>query len=265
MRPFGVVVLCACIATCGGKKSPTEATPPVASFSSFVTQAVTVGAVQTTSVSRTGSPPAAAGGPVATVGTTSLASSGSPNLLTIASSVAFHTVYVSVGTATSVANDYLQIDLPAPATVTDVAVNYPDSLTAGSFELRIQIAAPGGAVGGVTTAPKTVTSRPVVTMVGVVLSTFGPNPANRQGPGLYGPPVPGAVISTSLDSKTTTTNANGAFELQTDTASSVGNCFTLTISATGFPTYSTGGWKGNSAKTAVTFTLAPPQPPMAGC
>jgi hypothetical protein len=164
-----------------------------------------------------------------------------------------------------VANDYLQIDLPAPATVTDIAVNYPDSLPSGSFDLRIQIAAPGGAVGGVTTAPKTVTLRPVVTMVGVVLSTFGPNPANRQGPGLYGPPVSGAVISTSLDSKTTTTNANGAFEPQTDTASSVGNCFRLTISAPGFPTYSTGGWKGNSAKTPVTFTLAPPQPPMPGC
>jgi hypothetical protein len=159
----------------------------------------------------------------------------------------------------------LQIELPAPATVADVAVNYPDSLPAGNFELRIQIAAPDGTVGGVTTAPKTVTPRPVVTMMGVVFSTFGPNPANPMGPGLYGPPVSGAVVSTSLDSKTTTTNANGVFELQTDTAPSLSICFTLTISKPGLPTYSQGGWKGNSSKNPVTFTLTPIQPPMPGC
>jgi hypothetical protein len=52
--------------------------------------------------------------------------------------------------------------------------------------------------------------------------------------------VSGAVVSTSLDSVTTTTDASGAFDLKTNAPKSKGGCntYTLTVTAAGYPTYS---------------------------
>ncbi|HET9467849.1 MAG TPA: hypothetical protein VFO48_05535 [Vicinamibacterales bacterium] len=73
----------------------------------------------------------------------------------------------------------------------------------------------------------------------------------------------GARVSSSLDSATTTTNANGVFELRTNTPfQPTGQCFTLTIAAPGFPTYSTPGWKTNGQSPDVQkISLSPPMPP----
>ena len=53
-------------------------------------------------------------------------------------------------------------------------------------------------------------------------------------------PVSGAVVSTSLDSVTTTTDASGVFDLKTNAPKSKGGCntYTLTVTAAGYPTYS---------------------------
>jgi hypothetical protein len=264
-RTLVVVVISLLTLSCG-KKSPSEPSGPVAptTVSGYVSQAVTLGAAQTTSTSRTGAPPAGAGGPTATVISPTPASSGGANLLTVLGSAPFQTVFVSVG-GTSQVNDYLQVDLPAPATSLDLAVTYPSSLAVPNFELRVQVVAPGGTVGPVATVPKSVsTSR--IEMVGIVYTTFGINPSNPTGPGIYGPPASGATVSSSLDSQTTTTNANGAFDLLTNTASTAGACFTLTISRPGSPTYSTQGWAGNAQDGVrgpggtVIFSLSPPMP-----
>jgi hypothetical protein len=61
----------------------------------------------------------------------------------------------------------------------------------------------------------------------------------------YGPPVPGATVSTSLDGQTATTDAGGAFTLETVTTKPHDGCFEYTISVTapGRPSFSvTGDW-----------------------
>ncbi len=52
-------------------------------------------------------------------------------------------------------------------------------------------------------------------------------------------PIQGAVVGTSLDSKTATTNVSGDFKLVTNTSSNSGNTpYTITITAAGFQKYS---------------------------
>lgn len=52
-------------------------------------------------------------------------------------------------------------------------------------------------------------------------------------------PIPGAVVSTSLDSQTAVTDANGCFFLQTNTPATYSNTpYTITIIAPGYPTFS---------------------------
>lgn len=53
------------------------------------------------------------------------------------------------------------------------------------------------------------------TIEGRVYARLTRNPSNPTGPGLYADPLSGAVVSTSLDSTTTTTDANGNFVLRT--------------------------------------------------
>ena len=70
-------------------------------------------------------------------------------------------------------------------------------------------------------------------------------------------PVSGAVVSTSLDSTTTTTDASGAFDLKTSAAGSKGGCnvYTITITAAGHRTYSqAASWGTHPAN--QTFVLA---------
>lgn len=101
-----------------------------------------------------------------------------------------------------------------------------------------------------------------VEISGQVFARFGPNPANSGlGPGLYSNPVVGGVVSTSLDGTTATTDGEGRFRLvtQSNISSDKAQCYTITITASGLPTYSlTGGWGQQPSN--QTFSLSPPQP-----
>ena len=156
----------------------------------------------------------------------------------------------------------MQIDLTAPVTEASVMVVNSSSMPGGSFDLRVQVAAAGGAAGPVASVRKTIsTLASFIEMTGVVYGNMIVNPANPSGPGLRINRLAGATVSTSLDSKTTTTDANGAFDLLTDTRNGPNLCFTLTITATGYPTYRTDGWIGSNKETGgVIFTLSPAFP-----
>jgi hypothetical protein len=96
---------------------------------------------------------------------------------------------------------------------------------------------------------------------GEVYATFGPNPANPTGPGLYGPPVAGATVTTTLDGGlTTTTDGSGRFALITRTPQGGCRLSTLTIVAAGHPTYSLSGRWQSTASQPLRFTLSPPGP-----
>jgi len=104
-----------------------------------------------------------------------------------------------------------------------------------------------------------------VDISGQVFARFGINPANPGGPGLYSNPVVGGVVSTSLDSTTATTDGEGRFRLvtQSNVSSDAAQCYTITITATGLPTYSVkGGWGQQPSN--QTFSLSPPQPATVG-
>ena len=104
-----------------------------------------------------------------------------------------------------------------------------------------------------------------VDISGQVFARFGINPANPGGPGLYSNPVVGGVVSTSLDSTTATTDGEGRFRLvtQSNVSSDAAQCYTITITASGLPTYSVkGGWGQQPSN--QTFSLSPPQPATVG-
>jgi hypothetical protein len=104
-----------------------------------------------------------------------------------------------------------------------------------------------------------------VDISGQVFARFGPNQAG--GPGVNSDPVVGGVVSTSLDATTATTDGQGRFRLVTrsNVSSDSAQCYTITITASGLPTYSvTGGW--GQQPSDQTFILSPPQPAMIrGC
>jgi hypothetical protein len=80
----------------------------------------------------------------------------------------------------------------------------------------------------------------------------------------YGAPVGGAVVSTSLDATTATTNSSGSLRLVTTTLrANVSDCMrrTVTITAAGHPTYSVDGAWGPSeaAPPAQKLSLSPPR------
>jgi hypothetical protein len=89
------------------------------------------------------------------------------------------------------------------------------------------------------------------------------NPANPTGPGILGPPVAGAVVSTSMDSATAVTGGDGRFHLVTQTRRPAPcHRYTLTITAGGWPTWS--GFEDFDNGTSggeLSFTLTPPQAP----
>ena len=106
------------------------------------------------------------------------------------------------------------------------------------------------------TEPDTDPIRPNVQMSGTVYGHFRPS-ASGFGPGVYSVPVAGALISTSLDSATATTDASGNYSLLTQTPRESCQPFTVTIRAAGRPTYSDlGTW----ATTGQIFALDPPTP-----
>ena len=91
----------------------------------------------------------------------------------------------------------------------------------------------------------------------------------------YMNPVSGAVVSTTLDSNTATTDTAGNFDLETTVPwSEIESCptYTLTIAAAGHPTYviTTGGFSGNKSGASSVhrqkFILSPMTPSfMGGC
>lgn len=102
-----------------------------------------------------------------------------------------------------------------------------------------------------------------VDISGQVFARFGLNPSG--GPGIYSDPVIGGVVSTSLDPTTATTDGQGRFHLvtQSNISSDKAQCYTITITASGLPTYSlTGGWGQQPSN--QTFSLSPPQPSSIG-
>lgn len=84
----------------------------------------------------------------------------------------------------------------------------------------------------------------------------------------YSGPVAGAVVSTSIDTVTATTDATGRFVLRTNMPSeSFGGCqpYTLTITAAGHPTYRVTGPHGTGGESAgqlykQSYSLSPPTP-----
>lgn len=87
-----------------------------------------------------------------------------------------------------------------------------------------------------------------------------PNPA-VAGPCVNTEPIGGAIVSTSLDSVTTTTDGSGAFDLKTNAPESKGGCnvYTLTVTAAGHPTYSmAAAWGTHPVNQDI--VLSPPSP-----
>lgn len=101
---------------------------------------------------------------------------------------------------------------------------------------------------------------------GQVFGNFGPNPANRTGPGIFSPPIADAIVSSSLDSATAVTDGGGNFHLVTRTSlENSGIGFTLTITAPGYPTYRLcAGWAGRSDPYTFALSIGTPTLEMIG-
>ena len=115
------------------------------------------------------------------------------------------------------------------------------------------------AAAGAIVAVKALGGGTAVRISGQVFARVGSNPTS--GPGQNLDPVVGGIVSTSLDSATATTDGQGRFDLVTNTVLERNECrnYTVTITASGLPTYSvTGGW--GTAPSDQTFTLSPPNP-----
>ena len=114
-----------------------------------------------------------------------------------------------------------------------------------------------------------------ITLKGQVFSTvrFGgvctlPAGAGEAPLECYGPPVGGAVVSTTLDSVTATTDGSGSFNLVTTIPEKDGDCrtFTITITATGHPIYTvnTRGTPSSNSDHRQKYALSPPTPNFMG-
>lgn len=79
----------------------------------------------------------------------------------------------------------------------------------------------------------------------------------------YSNPVAAAVVSTSIDSATATTDAAGRFLLVTNMSKErFRGCqsYTLTITAAGHPTYNVTGPHGTDGGIPALYSLSPPEP-----
>jgi hypothetical protein len=85
----------------------------------------------------------------------------------------------------------------------------------------------------------------------------------------YGPAVSGALVSTTLDSVTTTTDGAGHFDLVTTVPEKEGECrtFTMTITAAGHPTYTLNGpgFASSNSSHRQRIALSPPTPSFIQC
>jgi hypothetical protein len=157
----------------------------------------------------------------------------------------------------------------AAATSTATAAGGSAAATSGGGGLGTSAIVGGlGAVAaaGAVVAVKAASSdgKPV-DISGQVFARSRPNPSG--GGQINTDPVVGAVVSTSIDATTATTDGEGRFRLVTrsNVSSDAAQCYTITITATGLPTYSlTGGWGQQPSN--QTFVLSPPAPSIVhGC
>jgi hypothetical protein len=257
------------VGACGTSSTSTGPSAP-SNVSGVVSGVGTVGPTPVTGSLQNGSAPTPNTG--LSVGATSgsTASGGGTNVVTVSSGGGpFQTVFVSTGTgpaaasalgrsrAETVASGFYEIDMPSPVTSVSLDVNYASALPGAGFDLLIQVAT-GTVIGPVTTLHKTVSAIELVEITGEVFANLQFLPGGRDAPIN---PVAGAVVSTSLDSRTATTDASGTFDLQTNTAVSSNTsseCYTITITAPGLPTYSQFAEWGHPSNQI--FTLSPPSP-----
>jgi len=118
-----------------------------------------------TASKESGAPPAATGGPAASVSTISSAINGGSNLVTLHSTSAFSQVIVSAanGSATAPAmadtwgapqaatgtpaSGYYRLVLPSAGTDQTIVVSFGQTIPFPEFDLQFQLVAPGGSVG----------------------------------------------------------------------------------------------------------------------
>ena len=242
---------------CG--KSPTAPS----TVTGYLAVVAALGPTNVTASSAAGAPPAATTGPTVTASGSTDASRGGSNIVSLQASAAFQTVFVTAGasgssdngsvvsvlasaaletlvvTARAATDGFFRIDLPSPSTSASIGLTYADSVPNNGFDLRFQVAGADGATGPSVTLHKSVSDRKVE-LVGQVFET--------QIGATFISPVAGAAVSTSLDSRTTTTDANGTFDLVTNQSTSAfkDGCYTITIVKAGLPTYSVLGRWGAS-------------------
>jgi hypothetical protein len=259
----GALVVGAC-----GASSTSPSVP--SNVSGVVSSVGTIGPTPVTGSLQNGSAPTPNTGPSVGATSGSTAGGGGTNVVSVSSGGGpFQTVFVSTGSgpvatsalghgrAETVASGFYEIDLPSPVSSVSLDVSYASTLPAAGFDLLIQ-AATGTIVGPVTTLHKTVSPIQLVEITGQVFATV-----QKNGPGIASSPidpVAGAVVSTTLDSRTATTDASGTFDLQTSTAVSSNQssqCYTITITAPGLPTFSVHGLWGGEPSNQV-FILSPP-------
>lgn len=263
---------CALVAWACGTTSPSSSFP--SNVSGVISGATGLGSTPTTGTVEGGTAPGAtAGGPASNASGGSPATSGGTDEVTVsAGGTPFQTVFVSAGSngsaATSgfggglarvetVASGFIQISLPSAVTSVAIGLTYASNLPSSGFDLLIQVAN-GTSVGPVATLHKSVTTGTFVEVTGIVFATVS---LGTVGPGRPVNPVAGAVVSTSLDAHTATTDAAGGFVLQTGTTATTSTqCFTITITSQGLPTYSLHGLWGPQATTNTIFVMSPPSP-----
>jgi hypothetical protein len=263
---------CALVAWACGTTSPSSSFP--SNVSGVINGASGLGSTPTTGSVQGGTAPGAtAGGPASSASGGAPAASGGGDEVTVsAGGTPFQTVFVSAGSSGSgaavsglgagvarvetVASGFIQISLPSAVTSLAIGLSYANNLPSSGFDLLIQVAN-GTSVGPVATLHKSVTTSNFVEVTGLVFATASQRTA---GPPLPTNPLSGAVVSTSLDSHTATTDAAGGFSLQTGTVATTSTqCYTITITFPGVPTYSVHGLWGTQATNQI-FVMSPPSP-----
>jgi hypothetical protein len=174
--PAGVVGTASAIDT-------TVVNQTVQPVTAFVSGASAFGSSAAQATLRSGPPPAAqpGGPPVTAIGSGS-AFNGASSAYGLSSAAPFQKIIVSLsaavgGGAPATANGFFQIDLTIPVTTADVAVNFGASIPASAFQLRFQIASPGGQVGAASAISTSVVGpppAPVVILTGQVISLLPP-------------------------------------------------------------------------------------------
>lgn len=235
-----------------------------------------LGSTNVAAVSQPGTPPAAGNGPSVSAASDADAARSGTNVVTLQSATPFKTVYITaVGDSQSsiliagmaapapeapapapVAEGFMQITLPSAVTTASIGLKYSDALPSSGFTLGFQVAADDGSTGPVATIQKRVSDRRIY-VAGQVFTSLGLNPTG--GPGFYQNPVAGATVSTSIDSRTTTTDGTGAFHLQTGASPGSVQCFTITFTSGGQVVYSERGRWGDDPGFHK-YLLNPPGP-----